>query len=98
MFCKKNSLFILFLDVNECTEVTSKCHQVCNNMLGSYSCDCREGYILQSDQASCESGKQGHIYMYYNCELSPFDHNTQQYCLPLPKNMKFEACNTVKYV
>lgn len=39
-------------DTDECL-VSTVCEQDCHNLLGSYTCSCREGYNLQSDQRSC---------------------------------------------
>ena len=40
------------IDVNECLDVTmNNCSQICNNVNGTYSCACREGFTL-SDQFS----------------------------------------------
>ena len=33
-------------DIDECSEGTSGCQQVCTNTEGAYSCSCREGYEL----------------------------------------------------
>ena len=40
-------------DINECTEDTDGCQQVCTNSVGSYSCSCNRGYRLASDDHSC---------------------------------------------
>ena len=42
-----------FKDIDECTEGTSGCSQLCNDNDGSFTCDCRGGYRLQSDKKSC---------------------------------------------
>ncbi len=39
-------------DINECTEVTDGCNQLCNNTIGSYFCDCITGYELD-DPLTC---------------------------------------------
>lgn len=33
---------------------TSNCDQLCNNTIGSFTCDCRDGYILAADMFTCE--------------------------------------------
>ena len=45
--------FIVNLDVNECAELNGGCHQVCNNVKGSFFCSCADGYELQSDNITC---------------------------------------------
>ena len=43
------------IDVNECTSGNLfKCRELCVNTLGSYKCDCNDGYRLKSDGISCE--------------------------------------------
>jgi len=42
------------LDVDECTEESLDCEQVCVNTVGSYRCECREGFSLRSDNHTCE--------------------------------------------
>ena len=41
------------LDVNECTEGTHNCEQVCNNNNGSFTCSCNDGYVLADNGHSC---------------------------------------------
>ena len=40
-------------DVDECSEQTDECQQICNNTIGSYVCDCRIGYALNTDGRTC---------------------------------------------
>ena len=40
-------------DVDECSEDPSPCSHICNNEPGSFSCECRENYTLDTDNASC---------------------------------------------
>ena len=41
------------IEINECSENRDNCGQLCLNTPGSYSCDCRTGYRLHSDGATC---------------------------------------------
>lgn len=41
------------LDIDECTEETDDCDQVCSNTEGSYTCDCNNGYKLGIDGKTC---------------------------------------------
>ena len=50
----------LSLDIDECTEGTSRCNQNCSNTEGNYTCDCFSGYQLSSDTYTC-LGEQ-HVY------------------------------------
>ena len=33
--------------------MTDECQHICNNTIGSYVCDCRIGYALNSDGRTC---------------------------------------------
>ena len=46
-----------FTDHNECAVWNGNCDHTCNNMEGSYTCACNDGYSLASDRHSC-NGKQ----------------------------------------
>ena len=45
---------ILYTDMNECQEGLHSCAQICINILGSYTCRCREGFMLSTDLRACE--------------------------------------------
>ena len=45
-----------YVDVNECSSGGAGCAHLCTNTEGSYSCSCRIGFQLNSDQRTC-SGK-----------------------------------------
>ena len=49
-FCK-----IVFncVDINECSQGTSGCSQLCTNTIGSYTCACHNGYQLSNDNHTC---------------------------------------------
>ena len=47
-------------DVDECTEGTHQCQQVCQNTIGSYTCGCNDGFILDTDGRSC-NGKNSFL-------------------------------------
>jgi hypothetical protein len=56
-----NKLFLVFLDINECL-VTAKCHQKCENTVGSYRCSCEEGFKLNlTNRQSCTRKFQNDI-------------------------------------
>ena len=55
------SLFSLYsngTDVDECSESTDECNQICSNTVGSYVCYCNTGYELLSNQKTCVGKKQ----------------------------------------
>ncbi|KAK2176552.1 hypothetical protein NP493_656g01018 [Ridgeia piscesae] len=41
-------------DVNECLTTTHGCDQSCVNTVGSYKCECRSGYQLDTDGRTCK--------------------------------------------
>ena len=55
----------MFTDVDECTVGNGGCEQVCNNIQGSFLCDCHQGYLLNIDGFSC----QGHNYINFEANL-----------------------------
>lgn len=40
-------------DIDECARGTHKCAQICNNIDGSYTCDCNARYVLGADKKQC---------------------------------------------
>ena len=41
-------------DIIECLNNNGGCSHDCNNTVGSYYCECPDGYVLQSNQHDCE--------------------------------------------
>ena len=41
------------IDIDECSEETDKCHQICINTLGGYYCVCSDGFTLDSNNQTC---------------------------------------------
>lgn len=50
---------LFFSDVNEC-DVQSPCQHLCYNLIGSFLCQCNQGYELAPDAVSCQ-GEHTHI-------------------------------------
>ena len=49
-------IIFLYLDVDECCNLAlNSCQHICKNTIGSYYCECSHGYMLQSDNRTCES-------------------------------------------
>ena len=44
--------YYIYLDINECEDGHS-CSQICNNLIGSFKCECRSGFLLQADEKEC---------------------------------------------
>ena len=40
-------------DIDECFEGTDNCSQICTNTEGSFTCECYDGYLLDTDEATC---------------------------------------------
>lgn len=40
-------------DVNECSDGTHTCQQVCDNTRGAFRCMCNSGFALNNDGFSC---------------------------------------------
>lgn len=44
-------------DIDECaTSSETPCAHICINTLGSYRCECREGYVQEDDGRTCTKG------------------------------------------
>ena len=55
--CNRLSLICTYLDVDECTIANGECEHVCINTGGSFYCDCRDGYMLESNNRTCEGNE-----------------------------------------
>lgn len=54
------------LDINECTDGTHHCDQICTNLdcqSGRYNCSCDSGYTLASDGHTCLGNYTKYIIM-----------------------------------
>lgn len=56
--CRRHFLYNIFLfffypDIDECSVDLSPCHQLCNNIIGSFRCDCVKGFELKG-KTVCE--------------------------------------------
>lgn len=60
--------YIRFLsDVDECaTSSETLCPHICVNTLGSYRCECHEGYIREDDGKVCTKGDKGIVSSHLN--------------------------------
>ena len=41
------------VDINECVTQNGGCEQNCQNTIGSYSCSCLTGYLIDSNDHNC---------------------------------------------
>ena len=46
-------LLFFLTDIDECSDGTDGCDQLCSNNVGSYECVCNAGYRLASDGFTC---------------------------------------------
>ena len=51
-----NHLLSIITDIDECSEGTSGCSQICENLRGSYNCSCFGGYNVQTNDSSACQG------------------------------------------
>lgn len=46
-------------DVDECSKENGGCQHECVNTFGSYSCQCRSGFMLHDNKHDCKEGTMG---------------------------------------
>ena len=46
-------ILMVITDVDECSEKTDGCSQICSNTIGSFMCSCGSGYTLANDNLGC---------------------------------------------
>ena len=69
MVCRGRLYNIIFIitvfnvDIDECSEDTNGCSQICNNTEGSFTCGCNDGYLLDSDGITCNGMYTGRFYI-----------------------------------
>ena len=47
-------IYCMYADIDECTEGISQCNQLCINTIGSFTCDCISGFIIDVDGRTCD--------------------------------------------
>ena len=47
----------IITDINECLNNNGLCSHNCTNIVGSYYCECPDGYLLQPNQHDCIRGE-----------------------------------------
>lgn len=43
----------MLIDIDECVTDTDDCSHFCFNNIGSYTCDCELGFMLDENQTTC---------------------------------------------
>ena len=51
------------LDINECETAMNDCEQNCHNTIGSYSCTCNSGFVIDVDGHTCH----GNFHVTFTC-------------------------------
>ena len=59
---------LVFTDINECHNNSDLCQHECVNTYGSYHCRCLEGYLLLSDDYTCQG-----VYISYKIFINEID-------------------------
>lgn len=47
------------VDVDECQDNNGGCQHICVNTMGSYECQCKEGFFLSDNQHTCIHRSEG---------------------------------------
>ena len=47
-------------DVNECSTNNGGCDQICVNVDGGFYCECQTGFLLASNQQTCNGKQSSH--------------------------------------
>ena len=61
---------MLFADKDECSKDNGGCQHECINTIGSYVCQCRNGFILHENKHDCKEGRSHthtHTHSYVHC-------------------------------
>lgn len=100
-----NTVFVICIDFDECGAQTDACDQNCHNTIGSYTCSCNTGYILDSDRTSCDGTyivqiqkKVTHrVFLYASIDINECNSTTangcQQICINNPGSYSC-SCNS----
>lgn len=52
----KQRRFNVSADIDECSKENGGCQHECVNTFGSYSCQCRSGFMLHDNKHDCKEG------------------------------------------
>ena len=51
---KSSKQNVNIIDIDECEDTVHECSQKCVNEIGTYRCECDEGYNIALDNRTCE--------------------------------------------
>ncbi len=54
----------IYADVDECIDDIHDCSQNCHNTVGSYTCSCNDGFVIDSDSRGCNGITYSYSYVY----------------------------------
>ena len=52
-----------YSDIDECNNGTHNCSQICTNTNGSFTCGCKNGYQLDTDEVTCNGMYKTYTYI-----------------------------------
>ena len=52
-------------DIDECTDGTHNCVQICTNTEGGFTCGCNSGYLLDTDGITCNGMEKSFVHTNY---------------------------------
>ena len=53
MYVQNHTCAFIYPDIHECNDGTDDCTQTCTNTIGSFTCECYSGYLLNTDGFTC---------------------------------------------
>ena len=63
MYIQNHAYISNHVDIDECSDGTHDCSQTCINTVGSFTCGCGNGYLLDTDKFTC-NGMHKLVYLY----------------------------------
>lgn len=61
---------ISLLDKDECSKDNGGCQHECVNTMGSYMCQCRNGFVLHENKHDCKEGMERNTLFLTTCRIS----------------------------
>ena len=63
-----NTIVWIDADINECATNNGQCSQICTNSIGSFTCSCESGYLLNADNLTCTGKHPSELFLinYYH--------------------------------
>lgn len=61
---------ISLLDKDECSKDNGGCQHECVNTMGSYMCQCRNGFVLHENKHDCKEGMERNTLFLTTCRIA----------------------------